>query len=463
MTTLRPMSRLMTPALVALCALLALAVAGCAAKKPALPEPAPPRFPDFVYPAVPAALAATPPAVAHEAGWRWLQAGDLKEAERSFNAALKGTPGFFPAEAGLGYVALAKKDHKAAVAHFDRAVAADPAYAPALAGRGEALLAQGQREAALTSFQAAVVADPQLSDLRSRIEVLQFRGLQDDVAVARKAAEAGKLADARTAYMQAIAASPQSPFLYRELATVERREGNLTAALEHAQKAAALEPSEPRTLILIGEIYEAQGETAKAADAYGSAVALEPSETLDRHIDELREKVAFATMPDEYRSIEPSTSVTRAQLAALVGVYLDPLLKRAPRRNAVVMTDTRGSWAAPWIQSVTRAGIMEAFPNHTFQPGAIVRRGDLARIASRALSLIAADNPRLGASWRSARRRFPDLSPSHLTYPAASLAVEAGVMQTAEDGSFELSRPVTGAEAVASVKALKALSERGSR
>ena len=293
--------------------------------------------------------------------------------------------------------------------------------------------------------------------------MLQFRGLQDNVAVARKAAEAGKLDDARTAYMQAIAASPQSPFLYRELASVERREGSLTAALEHAQKAAALEPSEPRTLILIGEIYEAQGEVAKAADAYGSAVALEPSDTLDRHIDELREKVAFAAMPEEYKSIESSTSVTRAQLAALVGVQLDPLLKGAPRRNAVVMTDTRGSWAAPWIQSVTRAGIMEAFPNHTFQPGAIVRRGDLARIAGRALSLIAADNPRLGASWRSARRRFPDLSPSHLTYPAASLAVEAGVMQTAEDGSFELSRPVTGAEAVAAVKALKALAERGGR
>ena len=127
------------------------------------------------------------------------------------------------------------------------------------------------------------------------------------------------------------------------------------------------------------------------------------------------------------------------------------------------MTDTRGSWAAPWIQSVTRAGIMEAFPNHTFQPGAVVRRGDLATIVSRALSLIAAENPRLAASWRNARRRFPDLSPSHLTYPAAALAVEAGVVKPAADGSFQLSRPVTGAEAVAAARTLKELSERGSR
>ncbi len=198
-------------------------------------------------------------------------------------------------------------------------------------------------------------------------------------------------------------------------------------------------------------------------DAYGSALALGPDEALDRHVDELREKAAFAAMPEEFRSIETSPSVTRAQVAALVGVELDDLVKLAPRRNSVLMTDTRDSWAAPWIQSVTRAGLMEVFPNHTFQPRAVVRRGDLALIASRALSIIGAANPGVGADWRNARRRFPDLSPSHLTYPAASLAVEAGIMQTASDGSFQLSRPVTGAEAVAAVKALKALSERASR
>ncbi len=442
----------------------ALGASACAPKKAALPPPAgAAKFPDFVYPDAPGSLASVPAAATHQVGWQWLQAGDLKQAERSFSAALKGTPGFFPAEAGLGYVALARKDDKAAVTHFERAIAADPAYAPALAGRGEALLAEGQREPALASFEAAVAADPQLTGLRNRIAVLRLRGLQDDVAVARSAASSGKLADARTAYQQAIAASPQSPFLYRELADVERRGGNLDDALAHAQKAAELDPSESRTFALIGEIYEAQGNLPKAMDAYGSALALEPDEALDRHVDELRDKAAFAAMPEEFRSIEASPSVTRAQVAALVGVELDDLLKQAPRRNSVLMTDTRDSWAAPWIQSVTRAGLMEVFPNHTFQPGAVVRRGDLAMIASRALSMIAAANPAVSADWRNARRRFPDLSPSHLTYPAASLAVEAGVMRTASDGSFQLSRPVTGAEAVAAVKTLKALSERASR
>jgi hypothetical protein len=177
----------------------------------------------------------------------------------------------------------------------------------------------------------------------------------------------------------------------------------------------------------------------------------------------LRERAAFDAMPAEYRGIESSDSVTRAQLAALLGVRLDNFLKRSRDRNAVVITDTRGHWAATWILSVVRAGLMEAYANHTFQPQSVVRRGDLAQAASRVLSLIANENPRLAESWREAKRQFPDVSPGHLSYPAASLAVEAGVMKTLEDGSFDLSRPVTGAEAVAAVRTLEELAERPRR
>ncbi len=106
---------------------------------------------------------------------------------------------------------------------------------------------------------------------------------------------------------------------------------------------------------------------------------------------------------------------------------------------------------------------MEVYPNHTFQPAAIVRRGDLAEAASRVLSLIAAEKPALASSWRSANRQFTDVPPAHLSYPAASVAVEAGVMQALEDGSFQLSRLVTGAEAVAAVKKLEDLAEGAKR
>jgi tetratricopeptide (TPR) repeat protein len=450
--------RFITSALV-----LALTAACAPRSAPAPPPSAAPRFPDYVYPAPPEGAGPAAVLERHHVGWRWLQAGDLRAAERNFEAALKDSPDFYPAHAALGWVALAKKDEEEALTHFDRAVVANPRYAPALAGRGQALTGLGQTELALKSLEAAVAADATLAPLNSRIEVLRFNTVKERIAAARKAAESGRLGEARAEYERAIAASPESPFLYRELALVERREGDLTAALAHARRAAEIEQADPRNLILIAEIYEAQGQHSRAADTYAAATSLEPNPALEIKIEELRENAAFATMPAEYKAIGETPTVNRAQLAALLGVRLDEMLKRSRRRTAVVITDMRGNWAAPWILSVARAGLMEVYPNHTFQPQGIVRRADLAQAAARALAVIAAENPRLGASWKEARRKFSDVPPGHLSYAAASVAVEAGVMATMPDGSFQLFRPVTGAEAVAAVKKLEDLSERRRR
>jgi hypothetical protein len=106
---------------------------------------------------------------------------------------------------------------------------------------------------------------------------------------------------------------------------------------------------------------------------------------------------------------------------------------------------------------------MEVYPNHTFQPDAVVRRADMARAVGRALELIAQRNPQLAAPWRASKRKFPDVGPGHLSYPTAALAVDAGIMATAEDGSFQLTRPVTGTEAVASMARLAQLASQPGR
>jgi hypothetical protein len=209
---------------------------------------------------------------------------------------------------------------------------------------------------------------------------------------------------------------------------------------------------------MLGEMYEAQGDFPRAVEALATAMAIQPDEALRGRIESLRSRAAFEAMPPQYRDIEAAPAIIRAQLAALLAVRLEELLTQSRRVNAVVITDTRGHWASPYILAVARAGVMDVFPNHTFQPDAVVRRVDLAQAASRVLELIAARNPQLAASWRDARtRKFPDVGPRHLNYPAVSLAVEAGVMTVSEDGRVELSRPVSGAEAAAAVTKLEEL------
>ena len=194
--------------------------------------------------------------------------------------------------------------------------------------------------------------------------------------------------------------------------------------------------------------------------AYAAVYAVDPSEAVAAKVDQMRQKVAFDLLPAEYKSIDGSANVTRAQLAALLGVHLEELLRRARGSNAVLTTDTRTNWAAPWIMAVTRAGVMDAFPNHTFLPNAVVRRGDLAAAVSRVLSLIATEKPRLAARWRDPRPKFTDLPPAHLSYPAAARSVSAGVLAPLEGDTFQLSRAITGSEALDAVTKLDTLAKR---
>jgi len=317
-------------------------VAGCAprtAPPPAAPAVA--RHPEFVFPAVPPALQRAPGADRIDIAWRYLQNDDLRSASREFTSALKRNPALYPAQAGEAYVALARGDHDRAVTGFDAALRADGRYVPALVGRGQALLALNRDDDALSSFEAALAADPALTDVQRRVEVLRFRGTQQVIAAARSAAAAGRLDDARVAYARAIQTSPGTGFLHRELAVVERRQGNADAALEHFRRATTLDPSDAASLVEIGDLLDQRQDFDGAEAAYRSAAALEPSPELNAKIAAVAERAREARLPAPFKAIPAAAQVTRGELAALFAVRLGPLLAQAPPRQ-VVVTDTRG-------------------------------------------------------------------------------------------------------------------------
>jgi tetratricopeptide (TPR) repeat protein len=434
-------------------ALLVL-VAGCAMKT-APPLPPALKYPEFIYPAaVPAAAAQ---AAAVDRGWRFLQSDDLRSAEREFAAALKVVPDFVPARTGEGYVALARQDSARALDQFELALRGAPSYAPALVGKGQALLSMNRDSDARAAFEAALKADPSLVNLGARIDVLKFREIQNLIAAARQAMNTGRLEEARAAYQRAIAATPDSAVLYRELGIVERRLGNAAGALEQFNRAVALDPADAIALAQTGELLEEQGDFAGAETAYRNAHNGDPFAGYDRKAEAAAAKGRDARLPEEFRALASAPQMTRGDLAALAGIRLEDLLRAAPS-TTVVTTDTAGHWAAPWIAQVVATGVMPAFDNHTFQPNAPLRRVDLAEAVSTLLQLIARTNPALQARL-GARPAIADMSPSHLNYPAVAAAVSAGVLPLLDGGRFDTERLVSGAEAIAAVDRLRALQQ----
>jgi tetratricopeptide (TPR) repeat protein len=426
---------------------------GCAPKAAPVVTGAP-KHPDFVFPASPEGSPATLTSRI-ESGWQYLQLDDHRNAEREFEAALKQQPAFAPAETAMAYVSVARGNEKEAAARFDSALKADASYVPALIGRGRVMLELDRDADALASFEAALAKDPSLTELRSRVDVLRFRATQEMLGRAKVAADARRFDEAAAIYRDAIAASPDSSFLYRDLASVEQRAGQTASALEHYRKAVDLDAGDARSLAGIGAILDAQGDVMGAIAAYERARAIDANEVPESVMARLRAAAALAKLPAEYRAIPERAAVTRADIASLVGVRLERLLARAQPRQ-VIITDVRGHWAQTWITPVVRSGVMDTLPNYEFEPSRQVRRGELATTVSRLLTLIADMKPELAKRWQGARVEIADVSANHLSYPAVSAAAASGVMPLS-GGNFELLRPVNGADAMEIIGRLEAL------
>jgi tetratricopeptide (TPR) repeat protein len=428
---------------------------GCAPKAAPVLTGAP-KHTDFIFPLVPEGTQAAQ-ADRIDRGWQYLQFDDFRNAEREFAAALKEQPSFHPAETALAYVAMARGDEKEAASRFERALQTDATYVPALIGRGQALLELDRDADALASFEAALAKDPSRVELRSRVDVLRFRATQEMLGRAKAAADTRRWDEAASIYQQAIAASPDSAFLYRDLATVEQRAGRTAEALEHYRKAVELDASDARSLTGMAAILESQGDVIGALQAYERARALDPSEAPESAITRLRAAAALAKLPAEYRAIPSAASVTRGEVASLVGIRLEALLARAKPRQ-VIITDIRGHWAQPWIAPVVRAGVMDTLANYEFEPKRQVRRNELATTVSRILTLVADMKPELARKWQGAKVAINDVSATHLSYPAVSAAVASGVMPL-NNGNFELLRGVSGAEVMDIIGRLEALAK----
>ena len=435
--------------------LVLLLTAACASKSVPL-APTSLAHPEFLYPAVPAAMQRTFAAEHVDLGWKYLQIDDLRGADREFAAALKSNPRMYPAHAGQGFVALARRDFDRAVTAFDVAVGASPSYVPALVGRGQALLALRREGEALASFETALKVDPSLTDVRQRAEVLRFRGVQDLIESARAAAKSNNLPEARTAYERAIAVSPESAFLYRELGVLERRAGNVDQAMSRLRRATELDPLDATAFAQLAELLESRQDFTGAEAAYRKALDLDPSPELEAKLATVSKSAREAQLPPEFKAALSAAQITRGDLAAIIGVRLEPIVKAAPTRQGV-MTDVRGHWAAPWIAQVADAGVMPPFDNHTFQPNAAVRRGDLAVAVSRLLTLVSSSDAALRARLAQ-RPAIGDMNPRHVQYTAAAAAVASGVMPLLEGDRFLVGRPVSGSEAVDTVDRVGALS-----
>jgi tetratricopeptide (TPR) repeat protein len=419
-----------------------LAALGCASAPPR-PATTTPETEEFVFP-----RSAPGEVRPHEAGqieraWHEILGGRAADAERRLRKVLVESPGLIAAETALAYARLRSGDNADAARRFAAVLEHRPQDPSALVGHALALARSGDQEGALAAYARAAAADPSSETIRRRRAELRLAVTETRVSSARNAAQAGDIDRAVAEYDLALSAAPELSTVRLELASLLVGRGQLDAAVALLQADPA---GDRQVLMRLAELAEQGGDHERALDVYRRVLQANPhDEEALGAARRVREGIEAEQMPEEYRRIIDAPTITRADLAALMMVKVRRLAQ-APLGPGRVAIDISGSWARDHIIRALALDLVSVYPNHTFQPGAMVRRGDLARAVARALDLLqypAAPAPRL-----------TDMSANNALYYPAARTVSAGLMDLTEDGAFVPWRPVSGREATDVIEGL---------
>jgi len=411
----------------------------------------PPRAPlregeDYVYPAARGREASGKEAQGLEVAWRHVLSGNVREAEAEYRKILATHPGLLPAETGMAYARLRAGRVREASEGFGAVLGRRPDDFPALIGAAGSALRLGSPDTALAFYRRAELIRPDDATLHRRLGDVRMQVTERRVAAGRAQAAQGRSAQAVEEYRRALDAAPELGGLRVELADLLLRQGDAAGAVAALAADAA---GDKQVQLRLGELLEQQNDFAGALDAYRRILSRDPRDgEAQRLALQAREALELAGMPEEYRRIPASPRITRADLAAVVSVKVTAL-SRVAGGEPEVAVDISGSWARPHILRALSLDILSVYPNHTFQPGATVRRSDLARAVARVLDLL---------DWAVGRSpEITDMTRNNLFYEAAVRAVGAGLMDLTPGGAFEPWRPASGREVLDVVEALSRL------
>jgi Flp pilus assembly protein TadD len=196
--------------------------------------------------------------------------GQMDEAIRQFQEAIRLKPGYPDAYNDIG-IALSKKGQwDEAIRQFQEAIRLKPDYAEAHNGLGIALGRKGQLGEAIRQFQEAIRLKPDYAEAHNSL----------GIALGRE----GQLDEAIRQYQEAIHLNADDAEVHNNLGIALARKGQMDEAIRQFQEAIRLKPDYAEALNNLGYRWAERGENLERARAMiEKALRLEPKnvESLD--------------------------------------------------------------------------------------------------------------------------------------------------------------------------------------
>jgi tetratricopeptide (TPR) repeat protein len=338
---------------------------------------------------------------------------------------------------GLKYLDNGQIDE--ALRSFDRAVALSPESPLGYIGKGLAFGKKGDFKAAFDNMEKA--------------EDLEEKGIEARIGMIR-------------------------------LLSMQRGEDWITKAEKEFSKANDKEPNSARLHYYMGIAYKMAFDFDKAAGLFRTVLDLNKDFTSEANTEwALIQKIQRAAPGSVIgKKIALIDKIDRADVAALFDQEMnleklftkrgaktyDTSFKAPTEATASAMTtekvvkmetatDIADHWLKPSIDTMIKLQVrgLEPGPNHAFEPDKLITKAEFALMLEDILIKVSGDE-KLATKYIGATSLFPDVRSDHYAFNAAMTAASRGFLEADKaTGEFNPGAPVSGADALLSIRAFK--------
>jgi hypothetical protein len=197
----------------------------------------------------------------------------------------------------------------------------------------------------------------------------------------------GELRRAEELASKAVDSNPSFAPAHRTRAMVRQEKKDMSGAIDDFKSALALLPEDRESLRGLTEVYLAQERIPVALKVLDRFLAVEPLDAWaqDNWCASMASLLGYSEFPLDYLRCLESDAVTRGELAALLVVEREMSLSetRGIGSEEEAMThpnisDCSTLWFSSFVEKAVHWGVLRLYPDGTFRPRDVVRKGPLA-------------------------------------------------------------------------------------